>query len=84
MTSLCAKCLMLCPPFQVQHQTLAGQLQDAQAKLAAAREESRITKRRAELLETELLQAREELKKVFFLYEQAQQKSSKQEVKLHI
>lgn len=82
MTSLCAKCLMSCPPFQVQCQTLAGQLQDAQAKLAAAREESKITKRRAELLERELLQVQEELKNVFLSHKQAQNKSSKQEVNL--
>lgn len=78
MTSLCAKCLMSCPPFQVQCQTLAGQLQDAQAKLAAAK----ITKRRAELLERELLQVQEELKNVFLSHKQAQNKSSKQEVNL--
>lgn len=68
----------------MQCQTRAGQLQDAQAKLVAAREESKSTKRRAELLERELQQAKEELKNLFLSHEQAQQKSSKQEVKSRI
>lgn len=73
---------MLRPPVQVECQTLARQLQDAQAKLAAAREESKSTKRRAELLEGDLLEIRKELKHVMSSYEEAKQKSGKQEVKI--
>lgn len=67
----------MCPPPQLQCQTLAGQLQDAQAKLAAAREESK----NGERLQVELQQVRERLDNIIVLYEQEQHQSAKKEVK---
>ncbi|XP_044035998.1 calcium-binding and coiled-coil domain-containing protein 2 isoform X2 [Siniperca chuatsi] len=73
-----------CPEedLRVQHQTLASQLQDAQAKLAAEKDESKNTRTRAEYLERELLQVREQLENVILSCDQAQRKSSKQELQL--
>ncbi|XP_031699149.1 calcium-binding and coiled-coil domain-containing protein 2 isoform X2 [Anarrhichthys ocellatus] len=67
---------------KVKCQTLDGQLQDAQRKLAAEREEAKNTKRRAESLEKDLQQVREQLKKVASTCEDAQRISGKQELQL--
>lgn len=70
------------PRPQVQRQTLLLQLQDAQQELAAERQESRNTRTRAEFLDRELLQVREQLEKMIVSHEQEQRKSGKQEVRL--
>ncbi|XP_075950274.1 calcium-binding and coiled-coil domain-containing protein 2 isoform X1 [Anarhichas minor] len=67
---------------KVKCQTLDGQLQDAQRKLAAEREETKNTKRQAESLEKDLQQVREQLKKVASTCEDAQRISGKQELQL--
>lgn len=73
---------MPCPLLQGRYQTLTDQLQDAQAKLAAAKEESKNSERQAKQLEKQLLQVREKLESAIASYEQAQQKSGEQEVKI--
>lgn len=65
---------------QVKCQSLASQLQDAQTKLVAEREETKNIKRHAEFLDGELLQLREQMEKVVETCEQAQRRSGKQEV----
>ncbi|KAM6964464.1 calcium-binding and coiled-coil domain-containing protein 2 [Tautogolabrus adspersus] len=74
-----------CPDddLRVEIQALAGKLQDTQEKLAAEREESRTAKRRAGFLDGELQDAREQLKKVVCVCEEAQRATSKQELKLN-
>ncbi|XP_041818524.1 calcium-binding and coiled-coil domain-containing protein 2 isoform X2 [Chelmon rostratus] len=67
---------------EVQRQTLLLQLQDAQQELAAERQESRDTRTRAEFLDRELLQVREQLEKMIVSHEQEQRKSGKQELQL--
>ncbi len=74
--------LTLCPPPQVRCQTLTCKLQDVQDKLAAEKEETKNTKRRAEYLDGELQQVRGQLDKVIMRCDQEQLKSSKLEVKL--
>ncbi len=76
-----AKSVMFCLPLQEQCQTLTSQLQDAKAKLAAEKEVSKNTKRRAEFLDGELQQLRMQLETLSLSYDQAQQRNSKQEVK---
>lgn len=66
--------------FQARCQALAAQLTDAQAKLAAAEEESKNAERSAEQLKQELVQVREKLADVTSSYQKAQQKSGKREV----
>lgn len=65
---------------QARCQAFAAQLTDAQAKLAAAKEESKNAERSAEQLKEELEQVKEKLADVMSSYEKAQQKSGKQEV----
>ncbi|XP_068592828.1 calcium-binding and coiled-coil domain-containing protein 2 isoform X2 [Cebidichthys violaceus] len=67
---------------RVKCQTLDSQLQDAQRKLAAEREETKNTKRRAEFLEKDLLQVREQLEKVASSCDDAQRISGKQELQI--
>ncbi|XP_070783013.1 calcium-binding and coiled-coil domain-containing protein 2 [Enoplosus armatus] len=67
---------------RVQCQTLTCQLQDAQAKLAAEKEESKNANRRAECLDRELLQVKDQLEKVIVSLEQTQRTSGKQELQL--
>lgn len=76
--SLPAECLLWHPP-----QTLASQLQDTEAALAAEREESKNSRRREELLEEELKELQKELENVALSCGQAQQKSREHEVKSH-
>ncbi|KAM9336442.1 calcium-binding and coiled-coil domain-containing protein 2 [Symphorus nematophorus] len=73
-----------CPDedLRAQCQTLTSQLQDAQAKLAAEREGSKNTKTRAEYLDRELREVREQLETVIRSLEVEQRKSSKQELQL--
>lgn len=66
--------------FQARSQALAVQLTDTQAKLAAAKEESKSAERSAEQLKEELEQVKGTLADVMSSYEKAQQKSGKQEV----
>lgn len=67
---------------RVQCQTLAKQLQDAQAKLAAEREETRATKRQAEFLEKELQDVKDQLKNLSRSCEEEQRQGSKYEILL--
>ncbi|XP_074518658.1 calcium-binding and coiled-coil domain-containing protein 2 isoform X2 [Halichoeres trimaculatus] len=67
---------------RTEYQTLAGKLQDAQVKLATEREESRAVKSKAELLDRELQDTKEQLKKTTCLYDEAQRTANKQELKL--
>lgn len=73
-----------CPDedLSVRCQTLASQLQEAQAKLATEKEEKKHTKRQAECLDRELLHVREQLEKVISSREQAELTSGKQELLL--
>ncbi|XP_070846823.1 calcium-binding and coiled-coil domain-containing protein 2 [Chaetodon trifascialis] len=64
---------------KVQRQTLVCQLQE---ELAAEREASRNSKRKAEVLDRELLHVREQLEKMIGSHEQAERKSNKQELQL--
>uniref|UniRef100_A0A3P8S480 SKICH domain-containing protein n=1 Tax=Amphiprion percula TaxID=161767 RepID=A0A3P8S480_AMPPE len=67
---------------KVRCQTLSKQLQDAQWKLAAEKEESKNTKRRAEFLEKEMQEVKQQLNNLIPLYEQEQRKSSKFELQM--
>ncbi|XP_034715545.1 calcium-binding and coiled-coil domain-containing protein 2 isoform X2 [Etheostoma cragini] len=74
--------LQNCPDddLRVRCQTLVGQLQDAQEKLAAERDENRNVKRQAEFLKEELLETREQLEKTISLNEEEARKSGKLEL----
>lgn len=63
-------------------QTLVSQLQDAQAKLAAEREETKNAKRQAEYLDRDLQQVRDQLERVVSSLEQAERRSGKRELQL--
>ncbi|XP_073346375.1 calcium-binding and coiled-coil domain-containing protein 2 isoform X2 [Pagrus major] len=63
-------------------QTLARQLQEAQEKLAAEREESRNIRRRGDFLDKELQDIREQLEKQVLAHEEAQRMNSKKELML--
>lgn len=67
---------------RVQCQTLVSQLQDAQATLAAEKEESGKARRRAEALHEELMQIGKRLETVVMTCDQEQRKSSKYELQL--
>nr|XP_046233168.1 calcium-binding and coiled-coil domain-containing protein 2 [Scatophagus argus] len=73
-----------CPEedLRVRCQTLTCQLQDTQAKLAAARDELRNSKRKTEYLEPELVKVREQLESLNASYAGAQKKIDKQELQL--
>lgn len=73
------KCLR--PPLQGRCQALGRQLQEAQEKLAAEKEESRNIRRRGDFLERELHDIREQLEKQVSAHEEAQRMKSKYEVK---
>lgn len=62
--------------------TLASQLQDTEAALAAERVESKNSRRREELLEEELKELKKELETVVLSCGQAQQKSREHELRL--
>ncbi|XP_065805665.1 calcium-binding and coiled-coil domain-containing protein 2 isoform X1 [Labrus bergylta] len=64
-------------------QALGGKLHDTQGKLAAEREEARTAKRKAQILEGELQDVREQLRKVSSIYEEAQRMTSKLELKFN-
>ncbi|XP_041671169.1 calcium-binding and coiled-coil domain-containing protein 2 isoform X2 [Cheilinus undulatus] len=74
-----------CPDddLRVEIQTLTGKLQDAQMKLAAEKEESKNARRRAEVLDRDLQDVKEQLTKVARLCEETQQTTNKQELKLN-
>ncbi|XP_037547585.1 calcium-binding and coiled-coil domain-containing protein 2 [Nematolebias whitei] len=67
---------------KVQCQTVTRQLRETQVKLAAEREETRIAKRQAEVLENELMDIRERLKDVAAAREHENRKSSKYELQV--
>ncbi|XP_070708106.1 calcium-binding and coiled-coil domain-containing protein 2 isoform X2 [Pempheris klunzingeri] len=67
---------------KVRCQTLAGQLQDTQAKLAAEKKESKNARRRAEHVEGELLQVKQQLETLVSTFEQEQRKNNKLELQL--
>ncbi|XP_059181071.1 calcium-binding and coiled-coil domain-containing protein 2 isoform X1 [Centropristis striata] len=77
--------LQNCPDddLRVRCQTLTSQLQDAQAKLSAEREENRNTRRQAEALDRELQQAHEQLHKVVSMCEEADRMKGKLELLLN-
>lgn len=72
---------MLRPLLQGRCQALGRQLQEAQEKLAAEKEESRNIRRRGDFLERELHDIREQLEKQVSAHEEAQRMKSKYEVK---
>ncbi|XP_054454380.1 calcium-binding and coiled-coil domain-containing protein 2 isoform X2 [Anoplopoma fimbria] len=76
--------LQNCPEddLRVQCQTLGCQLQEAQGKLAAEREETKNARRHAESLDKELQRLKEMLEKVDYTREQAQLTCGKQELQL--
>ncbi|KAM4524119.1 calcium-binding and coiled-coil domain-containing protein 2 [Odontesthes bonariensis] len=65
---------------KVQCQTLARQLQQAQAKLETEKEEMRSTKRQAEFLEGDLEKCRKQLREVAASYEREEQMNGKFEM----
>ncbi|XP_034563614.1 calcium-binding and coiled-coil domain-containing protein 2 isoform X2 [Notolabrus celidotus] len=67
---------------RAEYETLAGKLRDAQAKLAAEKEESKSAKRQAEFLDRELQDTKEQLTKVMRLHDKAQRTTGKQELNL--
>lgn len=71
--------LMMCP-LPLQCQTLSSQLQDVQVMLVTEKEESKNAKRRAEYLDRQLMEVREQLESVSSAYDQEQRKSGKLEV----
>ncbi|XP_042369872.1 tax1-binding protein 1 homolog B-like, partial [Plectropomus leopardus] len=73
-----------CPDddLKVRCQTLVSQLHEAQAKLAAEREDAKTTKNQTEYLERHLQQARDQLERVISACEEAERKSGKLELLL--
>lgn len=69
-------------PLQAQCQTLSMQLQDAQAKLLAEREETRAVTRQCEFTENELRDVKEQLTGLARTCEMEQRQSSKFEASL--
>ncbi|XP_008275988.1 calcium-binding and coiled-coil domain-containing protein 2 [Stegastes partitus] len=68
---------------KVRCQTLVRQLQDAQGKLEAEKEESKNNNRRAEFLEKELQEVKEQLNNLIPAVEQEQRKRGKLELQLN-
>uniref|UniRef100_UPI0037E8BEA8 calcium-binding and coiled-coil domain-containing protein 2 n=1 Tax=Semicossyphus pulcher TaxID=241346 RepID=UPI0037E8BEA8 len=67
---------------RVEYKTLSSKLQDTQAKLLAEKESSKTAKWRAENLDKELQDTKEQLKRLMSLYNVAEQATSKQEMLL--
>ncbi|XP_026171326.1 calcium-binding and coiled-coil domain-containing protein 2 [Mastacembelus armatus] len=67
---------------KVQYRTVVSQLHDAQAKLAAEKDESKKAKKQAEMLENQVQHIKKQMDTVVTSWEQEQRKSSKYELQL--